>query len=59
VAELRHLRHQLSDHRHHLVNRHSLFAHVRRVDRPLLFLNLLLLLVVSAIPFPTALLGDT
>src|SRR5436305_838139 len=39
------------------VNHHSLFAHVRRVDRTLLFLNLLLLMVVSVIPFPTALLG--
>src|SRR5262249_35464020 len=32
-------------------------AHVRRVDRTLLFLNLLLLMVVSLIPFPTALVG--
>src|ERR1700738_2952982 len=39
------------------VNHHSLFARVRRVDRPLLFLNLLLLMTVSVIPFPTALLG--
>jgi uncharacterized membrane protein len=39
------------------VNHHSLFAHVRRVDRTLLFLNLLLLMVVSVIPFPTAILG--
>jgi uncharacterized membrane protein len=39
------------------VNHHALFAHVRQVDRRLLFLNLLLLMTVSAIPFPTALLG--
>ena len=39
------------------VNHHSLFAHVRYVDRRLLFLNLLLLMLVSLIPFPTALLG--
>jgi uncharacterized membrane protein len=39
------------------VNHHQLFAHVRRVNRTLLFLNLFLLLVVSAIPFPTAILG--
>ncbi|MBV9542870.1 MAG: DUF1211 domain-containing protein, partial [Chloroflexi bacterium] len=39
------------------VNHHSLFAHVRHVDRRLLFLNLVLLMVVSAIPFPTALLS--
>jgi uncharacterized membrane protein len=40
------------------VNHHALFALVKRVDRPILFLNLLLLLVVSVIPFPTALLGQ-
>jgi uncharacterized membrane protein len=39
------------------VNHHSLFAHVKRVDRTLLFLNLLLLMAVSVIPFPTAVLG--
>ncbi len=39
------------------VNHHELFVHVRRVDRTLLFLNLALLLVVSLIPFPTAILG--
>jgi uncharacterized membrane protein len=35
------------------VNHHVLFHHVGRVDRPLLFVNLLLLLFVVAIPFPT------
>ena len=40
-----------------LVNHHALFANVRRVDRRLLFLNLLLLLSVSTIPFPTAIVG--
>jgi uncharacterized membrane protein len=39
------------------VNHHALFVHVRRVDRTLLFLNLLLLMVVSLIPFPTAIVG--
>jgi TMEM175 potassium channel family protein len=39
------------------VNHHALFQHVQHVDRTLLFVNLLLLLVVSIIPFPTALLG--
>jgi TMEM175 potassium channel family protein len=39
------------------VNHHQLFVHVRRVDRTLLFLNLALLMVVSLIPFPTAVLG--
>ncbi len=39
------------------VNHHELIANVRRVDRRLMFLNLLLLMIVSVIPFPTALLG--
>jgi uncharacterized membrane protein len=39
------------------VNHHQLFVHVRRVDRTLLFLNLGLLMVVSLIPFPTAISG--
>ena len=40
------------------VNHHALFALVHRVDRTLLFLNLLLLLTVSVIPFPTAVVGQ-
>jgi uncharacterized membrane protein len=40
------------------VNHHAMFALVRRVDRTLLFLNLSLLLVISVIPFPTAVLGQ-
>jgi TMEM175 potassium channel family protein len=39
------------------INHHTLFARVHQVDRPLLFLNLLLLLCVSTIPFLTALLS--
>jgi len=39
------------------VNHHAMFTLVRRVDRPLLFLNLLLLLVIGVIPFPTAVVG--
>jgi uncharacterized membrane protein len=39
------------------VNHHALFQHVRHADRTLLFINLLLLMVVSVTPFPTALLG--
>jgi uncharacterized membrane protein len=39
------------------VNHHRIMAYVARVDRPLLFLNLLLLVFVAAIPFPTALLA--
>ena len=40
------------------VNHHTIFDKVRLVDRPVLFANLLLLLVVSLIPFPTRLLAD-
>jgi uncharacterized membrane protein len=41
------------------VNHHALFHHVGRVDRTLLFLNLLLLLLfVVAIPFPTAVMAE-
>ncbi len=40
------------------VNHHALMAFVARVDRPLLFLNLLLLLFVALLPFPTALLAE-
>lgn len=40
------------------VNHHAVFRQIARVDRVLLFLNLLLLLFVAAIPFPTALLAE-
>ena len=40
------------------MNHHTLFGHVTRVDRPLLVLNLLLLMGVVAIPFPTALIAE-
>jgi len=40
------------------VNHHSVFRQIARVDRALLFLNLLLLLFVAAIPFPTRLLAE-
>ena len=39
------------------VNHHALFQHIRQVDRTFLFVNLLLLMVVSITPFPTAVLG--
>jgi uncharacterized membrane protein len=39
------------------LNHHALFHSVERVDHFILTLNLLLLLVVSFIPFPTAMLG--
>jgi uncharacterized membrane protein len=37
------------------VNHHAMFGQITRVDRPLLMLNLLLLLGIVALPFPTAL----
>jgi uncharacterized membrane protein len=40
------------------VNHHSTFARVARVDRPLLFVNLVLLMTVCFIPFPTSLLSQ-
>lgn len=39
------------------VNHHGVFDSMVRVDRPLLFLNALLLLTVAVIPFPTGLLA--
>jgi TMEM175 potassium channel family protein len=40
------------------LNHHTILAHVHRVDRPLLVLNLLLLMGIVAIPFPTALVAE-
>ncbi|MGW7817577.1 TMEM175 family protein [Streptomyces puniciscabiei] len=40
------------------VNHHQLFSYVARVDRTLMFLNLLLLMVVAAVPWPTAMLAE-
>jgi uncharacterized membrane protein len=40
------------------VNHHQLFALIARIDRPMLFLNLLLLMVTSLLPFPTALMAQ-
>jgi TMEM175 potassium channel family protein len=40
------------------MNHHTILAHVTRVDRPLLVLNLLLLMGIVAIPFPTALVAE-
>jgi len=39
------------------VNHHRLFNHIRRSDNWLLFLNLLLLMGITVVPFPTALLA--
>jgi uncharacterized membrane protein len=40
------------------VNHHAVMDRIRNVNRPLLFLNLVFLMAVAAIPFPTALLAD-
>ena len=40
------------------LNHHTILAHVNRVNRPLLVLNLLLLMGIVAIPFPTALVAE-
>ncbi len=40
------------------VNHHTLLARFATIDRTLLFLNLLLLLFITVIPFPTALLAQ-
>jgi uncharacterized membrane protein len=40
------------------VNHHTVFDRVRLIDRPVMFVNLALLLIVSAIPFPTHLLAE-
>ena len=40
------------------VNHHRLFTHIKHTDNALLGLNLLLLLVIVFIPFPTALLAQ-
>jgi uncharacterized membrane protein len=40
------------------LNHHGLFAHIRRVDRPLLWMNLGVLLACTIIPLPTAVLAD-
>jgi uncharacterized membrane protein len=39
------------------INHYTIFGHLHRIDRPLLVLNLLLLLFVALIPFPTAVLA--
>ena len=40
------------------MNHHTVLAHVSRVDRPLLVINLLLLMAVVVIPFPTSLVAE-
>jgi uncharacterized membrane protein len=40
------------------LNHHSVFGHFSRVDRGLVYLNLLLLMTVAFLPFPTGVLGQ-
>jgi uncharacterized membrane protein len=40
------------------VNHHAMFALIARVNRGVLFLNLLLMLMVATIPFPTAVFAE-
>ena len=35
------------------VNHHTIFRHIERVDRTFLLLNLMLLMLVAFVPFPT------
>jgi uncharacterized membrane protein len=40
------------------LNHHSVFSHFSRVDRGLVYLNLLLLMTVAFLPYPTGVLGQ-
>ncbi len=40
------------------LNHHKLFRHIKRVNNPLILINLLLLLIIVFIPVPTALLAE-
>ena len=40
------------------INHHSVFMHLQHVDRGLLYLNLLLLMTVAFLPYPTGILGQ-
>lgn len=40
------------------VNHHAIFRHFARVDRPMLLLNVLFLMVVAFIPFPTEVVAE-
>lgn len=40
------------------INHHGMFDRIARVDRPLLMLNLLLLMAIVLVPFPTEMMGD-
>jgi uncharacterized membrane protein len=40
------------------LNHHSIFGYLERIDRPLVYLNQLLLLTVVFVPYPTGVLGE-
>jgi len=40
------------------LNHHSIFAHFGRIDRGLVYLNLLLLMTIAFLPYPTGVLGE-
>jgi len=40
------------------LNHHSVFSYLERIDRPLIYLNQLLLLTVVFVPYPTGVLGE-
>jgi len=40
------------------LNHHSIFGYFERIDRPLVYLNQLLLLTVVFVPYPTGVLGE-
>jgi uncharacterized membrane protein len=40
------------------INHHAMFQRIAHVDRPLLVLNLVLLMVIVLVPFPTSLMGQ-
>jgi uncharacterized membrane protein len=40
------------------VNHHALFERIGHIDRRLMFVNLVLLMAIAFVPFPTAVLGD-
>ena len=39
-------------------NHHSIFAHFEHIDRPFFYFNLLLLMTVAFLPYPTGVLGE-
>jgi uncharacterized membrane protein len=40
------------------VNHHTIFTHVQRVDRAMFYLNLLLLMTIVFLPYPTEIFGE-